>query len=43
MHDVAAEGASVAGIELQSRALSMAFIAQQVGSALHALDQQHWP
>ena len=43
MHDVAAEGASVAGIELQSRALSMAFIAQQVRSAVIVLNQQHWP
>ena len=33
----------MAGIELQSRALSMAFIAQHVRSALPALDQQHWP
>ena len=43
MHDVAAEGTSVAGIELQSRALSMAFIAPQVRSAISVLGQQHWP
>ena len=32
-HDVAAEGVSTAGIELQSRGMSMSFLSQQVCSS----------
>ncbi len=42
-HDVAAEGTSTAGVELQSRGMSMAFVSQQVCSStlrlLHSLDK----
>ena len=33
-HDVAAEGVSTAGIELQSRGMSMSFLSQQVCSSI---------
>lgn len=36
-HDVAAEGASTAGVELRSRGMSMSFLTQQVWSHSPAL------
>ena len=33
-HDVAAEGVSTAGVELQSRGMSMSFLSQQVCSLI---------